>query len=155
MVGRLRGRFRRLFKMAWQKRPLVAYECQEQEALFEWAELAKRQYPELERMSHYPIGGKRDKAVAAALKRQGAKADLPDVFLPAMRGGYGGLYVELKRTKGGTLRDGQKAAIADLRAAGYRVDVCKGWEPAKDAIIDYLGLPKQIPSPVQAFPSKT
>ena len=37
-------------------------------------------------------GGKRDKATATALKRQGVKAGVPDVVLPAVRAGYHGLY---------------------------------------------------------------
>lgn len=52
--------------------------------------------PELQYMYHVPNGGKRDKATAAVLKRQGVKAGVPDIMLPAARAGYHGLYIELK-----------------------------------------------------------
>ena len=41
-------------------------------------------------------GGKRDAKTATILKRQGVKAGVPDLHLPVARGGYHGLYIELK-----------------------------------------------------------
>mgnify|MGYP004433785991 CR=1 FL=1 len=38
----------------------------------------------------------RDARTAANLKRQGVKAGVPDLHLPVARGGYNGLYIELK-----------------------------------------------------------
>ena len=51
-----------------------------QEALFQWAQLNVQQLPELEYLHHVPNGGKRDKATAVALKRQGVKAGVPDIW---------------------------------------------------------------------------
>lgn len=45
-----------------------------QEALFSWAAYRTEIMPELQYMYHVPNGGKRDKATAAVLKRQGVKA---------------------------------------------------------------------------------
>ena len=42
-----------------------------QEALFSWAGYNMGRMPELEYMHHVPNGGKRDRATAVALKRQG------------------------------------------------------------------------------------
>lgn len=67
-----------------------------QEALFSWAAYRTGLMPELQYMYHVPNGGKRDKATAAVLKRQGVKAGVPDIMLPAARAGYHGLYIELK-----------------------------------------------------------
>ena len=67
-----------------------------QEALFSWAAYRTEIMPELQYMYHVPNGGKRDKATAAVLKRQGVKAGVPDIMLPAARAGYHGLYIELK-----------------------------------------------------------
>ena len=67
-----------------------------QEALFSWAGYQLGRMPELEYMYHVPNGGKRDAATATALKRQGVKAGVPDIVLPAVRAGYHGLYIELK-----------------------------------------------------------
>lgn len=44
-----------------------------QEALFSWAAYRTGLMPELQYMYHVPNGGKRDKATAAVLKRQGVK----------------------------------------------------------------------------------
>lgn len=52
-----------------------------------------------------------------------------------------GLYVELKRERGGTVSDEQKEMHALLRDQGYRVDVCKGATAAIRAIKNYLGMP--------------
>ena len=51
---------------------------------------------------------------------------------------YNGLYIELKRLRGGTVSATQKQWIARLRDAGYAVEVCKGWEAAAAVITDYL-----------------
>ena len=64
-----------------------------QEALFSWAAYRTEIMPELQYMYHVPNGGKRDKATAAVLKRQGVKAGVPDIMLPAARAGYHGLYM--------------------------------------------------------------
>ncbi len=56
-----------------------------QEALFSWAAYRTGLMPELQYMYHVPNGGKRDKATAAVLKRQGVKAGVPDIMLPAAR----------------------------------------------------------------------
>ena len=65
-----------------------------QEALFSWAAYRTGLMPELQYMYHVPNGGKRDAATAVALKRQGVKAGVPDIMLPAARAGYHGLYIE-------------------------------------------------------------
>ena len=52
-----------------------------QEALFSWAAYRTGLMPELQYMYHVPNGGKRDKATAAVLKRQGVKAGVPDIML--------------------------------------------------------------------------
>lgn len=51
---------------------------------------------------------------------------------------YNGLYIELKRLRGGTVSAAQKQWIARLRDTGYAVEVCKGWEAAAAVITDYL-----------------
>lgn len=71
-------------------------EDDEQAAVFEWAELMEYKYPCLWLMYHVANGEKRDKATAAKLKRMGVKPGVCDIVLPAARGGYHGLYVEMK-----------------------------------------------------------
>lgn len=110
----------------------------EQAHIFAWAAWARGKYPELDLMHHIPNGGKRSKSEAARFKAQGVKAGVPDICLPCARGGYHGLYIELKRTKGGKLSATQKEWIDALRGQGYKAVVCCGFDEAKEMIIEYL-----------------
>jgi hypothetical protein len=51
---------------------------------------------------------------------------------------YCGLYIELKRSKGGTVSPEQKIWMSLLRQQGYQVVVCKGAAAAKLEIERYL-----------------
>lgn len=108
-------------------------ESGQQEALFSWAAYNTGRMPELEYMHHVPNGGKRDAATAIALKRQGVKAGVPDICLPAPRGIYHGLYIELKAGKNTTTAK-QRSWLDYLRQQGYFTAVCYGWQTAADAI---------------------
>ena len=100
--------------------------------------LAEGTLPELALLYAIPNGGARHRVVAAKLKAEGVKAGVPDYHLPVARGGWHGLWIELKRTKGGALSAEQRAWHSSLRAQGHRVEVCRGWEEAFDVIRDYL-----------------
>lgn len=113
-------------------------ENQEQAALFEWAEVASGRYPELKLLHAIANGGKRDGRTAAVLQRTGVKPGVPDICLPVPRGGYGALYIELKRVKGGVTSANQRIWLNLLNANGNRAVVCKGWLEARDTILDYL-----------------
>lgn len=115
----------------------VPSETQEQIWLFEWAELMKGQYPELELMFHVPNEGKRSVVMGRMLKRMGMKPGVPDVFLPVAKGRHHGLAVEMKSLKGRPTAD-QVIWIDRLRAAGWRAEVCHGWREAADVIRAYL-----------------
>ena len=69
----------------------------------------------------------------------GMKAGVPDIFVPEARGGYFGLFIELKRP-GGTTSDPQDAYITALGDLGYRVLVCVGFDETVAAIEAYFGL---------------
>lgn len=92
---------------------------------------------ELDYMHHVPNGGKRDRATAVALKRQGVKAGVPDIVLPAARAGYHGLYIELKAGKN-TTTENQRRWLEYLRQQGYYTAVCYGWQKAAELIERYL-----------------
>lgn len=110
----------------------------EQIMLFNWASMRSYSIPELALMYHIPNGGYRSKAEAARFKAAGVRAGVPDIFLPVALGGKHGLYVELKRLKGGTVSPNQTEWITKLREQGYRAEVCCGWLEAKELIEAYL-----------------
>lgn len=112
-------------------------ESLEQQALFRWAAFSEGKYPELRLMYHIPNEGVRTKANGARLKAEGMKAGVPDICLPCAKGGYHGLYIELKAGKNKPTRK-QEEWIADLAAEGYYAVVCWGWEAAQKVILMYL-----------------
>ena len=113
-------------------------EEQEQAAVFQWCVLMERQFPELALLFHVPNGGIRSKTEAVRFKRTGVKAGVPDLFLPVARGGAHGLWIEMKRKKGGRLSDEQKAWLDALEKEHYVTVVAHGAEEACDAIVKYL-----------------
>ena len=118
----------------------IPTEHQEQCALFEWAAWMAKRIPELHLMHAIPNGGKRDIRTAAMLKAEGVKPGVPDIFLPVSRGGKHGLYIELKRRKGGVISKAQEAWIRALTNQGYMCAVCHGAEAARDEILAYMAL---------------
>ena len=110
-----------------------------QETLFNWVGYQLGRYPELVLLYHIPNGGKRDAKTATNLKRQGVKAGVPDLHLPVARGGYHGLYIELKVGKN-KQTDKQKEWQRELTKQGYLAVVCYGWEEAAKGLVEYLEL---------------
>ena len=115
------------------------HEAGEQIALFQWAQLMEQKYPELALLFHVPNGTslKGGAIEGAHMKAQGVRAGVPDLCLPIARGGYHGLYIELKAV-GGRVQDTQRVWIERLTAQGYRAAVCFGFEAAKAEIEKYL-----------------
>lgn len=118
----------------------VPTESVEQQCLFRWAEFQSGRYPELKLLYHVPNGGSRKKSEAGRFKAEGVKAGVPDLCLPVARGGYHGLYIELKRLKHSKTSEDQKAWIAQLNEQDYCAVVCKGWEAAAKVITEYLNM---------------
>lgn len=112
----------------------------EQMALFRWAELQAGRWPELKMLFHIPNGGSRGKAEAGRFRAMGVKSGVPDLFLPVARGPYHGLFVEMKRTRGGRVSPEQREWIQELIMQGYAVVICHGWEDAAQVIGQYLRL---------------
>lgn len=73
-------------------------------------------------------------------KASGGRKGIPDLFLPISCGEYHGLYIEMKRLKGGSLTPEQKDWIESLNASGYKAIACKGHESAIEVITKYLEL---------------
>jgi hypothetical protein len=100
----------------------IPSEDHEQMMLVQWF---RRTYPGV-RIFAIPNGGHRHPSVAAKLKATGASAGVPDLFIPAWK-----LWIEMKRTKGGTVSAEQKDWIKYLEEVGYCAKVCKGADDAK------------------------
>lgn len=119
----------------------VPTESEEQQCLIRWAAHKSRFCRELDLLYHIPNGGSRNKSEAGRFKAEGVKAGVPDLCLPVARGGYHGMYIELKRQKGGRTSPAQERWMKALREQGYFVMLCEGWEDASKAILFYLSMP--------------
>ena len=114
-------------------------EHSEQVALFGWAKANEPRHLQLGLMFAIPNGGKRHIVTGKKLKAEGVKSGVPDIFLGVPKNGKHGLFIELKVGKNKPSKN-QLWWIHSLRAEGYAVEVCWGFEEARDAIINYLGI---------------
>lgn len=120
-----------------------AHQC----ALVAWCRLNIDAYPDLAKIYAIPNGGSRGdtdltrKIEGGKLKAEGVRSGVPDLKLPVARGGYFGLYIEMKIGRNTTSAE-QDAVIDELHDDGYCVVVCWGWESARDSIASYLSGPK-------------
>lgn len=123
-----------------------------QAALFCWAAHpnTRNQYPELEWMFAIPNGGDRDAIVGAMMKTEGVKAGVFDLCLPVARGGWFGLYIEMKKpnARHGDHRDmseKQKAFGMFVHQQGYKTELCHSYTKARSVIEAYLAQARTIP----------
>jgi hypothetical protein len=108
-------------------------EAQEQEAVIAWARCNSTRYPGCELLFHVPNENAHHKV------RQGVCAGVPDLLLPVARGGYHGLWLELKRADHSNHPSpAQHAWLTRLEAEGYRCVVAYGAAQAIEAITQYL-----------------
>jgi len=85
-------------------------------------------------------GGKRNYYEAIKLKRMGVSPGFPDIEIPYPSGKYHGLYIELKRKKGGKVSPEQAEWLQYLRDKGYYAEIAHGFEEAKEIVTHYLSL---------------
>lgn len=91
-------------------------------------------------------GGKLGAMRGARLRSEGMREGVPDLFLAVptdvlidgVPTHAGGLFIEMKRDKGGRESAAQKSMREALNAQGYVVVVCHGWEKAVEVITHYL-----------------
>jgi hypothetical protein len=100
----------------------IPTEHEEQRELVRWF---RQTWPGV-RIFAIPNGGARSPATASRLKAEGVSSGVPDLFIPAW-----GLWLEMKRTKGGRVSSEQKDWIKYLESVKYWCIVGKGAEDAK------------------------
>ena len=117
----------------------VPSEYDEQCLIFAWAKMHEKKWPEL-CLLNASLNGVRLTTIGQATKakKSGMKRGFPDIFLPVFKGGYSGLFIELKKTKGGSISKDQKWWIDALNNQKYKAVVCRGANEAINTIVDYL-----------------
>lgn len=87
-----------------------------------------------------PNGGRRNLMEAFKFKRTGVSPGVPDICVPVPSGRYHGLYIELKRQKGGKTSQNQLDWLNYLREKGYYAEVAHGFDEAREIVLHYLSL---------------
>lgn len=109
-----------------------------QKQIIDWAKHKKvNGKPLSELIHHSPNGGQRHIVTATRFKAMGTLAGFPDLFVFIARGGFNGLFIELKKPKG-RVSAIQQQRIDALNEQGYRAVVCYGFDESIKAITDYL-----------------
>lgn len=108
---------------------LQATEHQEQCSFVNWFRVAHRGV----RILAIPNGGNRNVVTAMRLRNEGVSAGVPDLFVPAW-----GLWIEMKRTKGGSVKSQQKDWMDYLESIGQTVLVCRGARAAREAVGEFV-----------------
>ncbi len=86
-----------------------------------------------------PNGGKRSSPrEGARLKAEGVKPGVSDLLLPLRRGGFAGLWLEMK-APGNKPTKLQREWLDRMTAAGYRAEWRDNWTAAAALIADYIG----------------
>ena len=116
----------------------IPYEYDEQKAIFTWVKYAIHEYPDLWLLNGSLNGVRLNIGQAVKCKKIGMKKGYPDVFLPVPTVLYSGLFIELKRIKGGSVSKEQKEWLLRLELNGYKAVVCRGADEAIRVIKEYL-----------------
>lgn len=114
-----------------------ASESQIQQDCMKWFWL---QYPAMAQsglLFHIPNEGIRLGRMGARVKREGVVRGVADLFLCVARGGYHGLFIEMKKP-GRYQRPEQKTWQRHVEQQGYLYLVCKSLEEFMKIIKDYL-----------------
>ena len=135
-------------------KPPEPSEFQIQCNVFKWAEIMAVVWPELKLLKASMNGLwipntdpsikksviKRFKwKIIALLKKCGClRSGWPDIQLPIPRCGYHGLFIELKRAKGGKVSEAQSWFLKELSKHGNYTCVCEGEKATKRIILSYL-----------------
>ncbi len=98
---------------------------------------------------HIPNGGSRKNAFEGwRLKEQGVRAGVSDLLLPVARGGFFGLWIEFKAAapNDAVVSESQQQWLVDMRAQGFRAEVCRGVAEALIVLQAYLDEPPTMPA---------
>jgi hypothetical protein len=106
------------------KKPVVEKVKSEDMEQAEFVMWMRQIHPE-HRIFAIPNGGWRSKATVMKLKATGVSPGVPDLFIPSL-----GLFIEMKRTKGGRVSTDQTDWLRYLRSIGYKAEVCYGKDEA-------------------------
>jgi hypothetical protein len=118
---------------------MLSYAPEDQKAMRD-ASGGKLAIPELEWLYAIPNGGWRGMSQGGALKAEGVKSGVADIFWPVARHGLRGLYIEMKKENGtpSNFSEEQLDFAAFVIREGYGWYPSFGWEQAAKIIKWYF-----------------
>ena len=92
--------------------------------------------------SGFVAGGKNKFAIINKMKAEGWKKGVSDLQLALPKGGYNGLFIEMKKANGkeSDLKPDQIEFMEAMRLVGYRAEWCAGSNEAINLIDNYMAL---------------
>ena len=120
-----------------QKTHTMGSEFDEQVRIVKWARFWEVKYPELKLLNESANGVHLTKAQAGKAKAAGMVAGWPDINLPVARGGFIGLYIELK-IGNRKPEPHQVEILKALAAEGHYCAAVRGADAAIRNIEEYL-----------------
>lgn len=93
-------------------------------------------HPELALLFRIREGGRKSPAEQKYWQSQGVKEGVPQLFLPATSANFKGLFIYIKGFEG-FFSPEQRWWYDRLKAQGYSVAVCEGWEDATRELQSY------------------
>ena len=111
-----------------------------QSAFFEMVDLYAQKDARYLNIHAVPNGGARDVRTGYALKCEGVRRGVPDVYVMVPSGGWHGMTIEFKSKKG-KLSDEQKSWAERLARNGYAVIIARDAVQAMHAVKMYFGSP--------------
>ena len=106
-------------------------------ACVKWFRLQYRRYELL--LNSVPNGGARSAVTGAIIKAEGSVRGVADLELNIARGGWHGMKIEMKTTKG-RQSEWQKAWQQAVEAQGYKYVVCRSLEEFIVEVTSYMNL---------------
>jgi hypothetical protein len=113
-------------------------EYEDQVAIFEWAAINEHRWPCLKLLFGSLMGIKLPFKLLNKAKKAGMKKGKPDINLPVPRGGFCGLWIELKAMGGNKPTDDQIRVLKHLGDEGNACFVRIGSEDAIRTIQAYV-----------------
>ncbi len=134
---------------AKSKKEAIPTEHQEQCEVIRFRDKSLDQFPSLKWLHAIPNGQAKTPGQRMKFKREGLTSGVSDLCLPEPRGNFSGLYIELKRRKGGRVSDEQKEFIEFVKGGNYFVRVAEGADEAIGFLKLYLSLPKRTKAAIE------
>lgn len=113
-------------------------EHEDQKAVIDFCRAMAAFFPALGLVYAIPNGFRATPAARQWMQAEGLRTGFPDLGLPVARGGWHGLFIEMKRFGGPNPRPEQEDWLRALAAEGYFTCCCKGREAAQRILMQYV-----------------